>query len=441
MNVEEHESSARMARVYEYAGLAFGVLLVIEAAVVWWLRRPWLTPDSTLYLELARNISGPGFVTNSASGLLPDATRSPGYPLFLNVLIFRLHLAIGAVVALQLAMYLSSIWLFAKHLARTVLLRTAFLGVATLYVFPFFYSAAILSEALAILILAFLVVVLSSQWRGIWQMAVAGALVGVGGLIRTDLLPLLVAVLAIAIWRNRDRPWRAAAAVACAIAAATAVLLPYMTWNQRTFGSFSPVPVGSLVGQSLYLATWESSLPFADRAIINSEPVTPGAIRAGLPAKIAAIERQARADAPRIRTAQRYPQRRLQIAESKSFRAAAIQRIREHPSDMVFHILKATWRLLNTGEYPGVPRLVGLALVLVSFAVFIAGVLGAVATLALRPRLVSPAPLLVWLCVQAPHLPLHTEARYTAAVRLIVLLYAAVLIAFIIQRRRAQSPE
>jgi len=424
----------------EYAGLALWALLVVEAAFVWWLRKPWLTPDSTLYLELARNLSGPGFVSDSSSGLLPDATRPPGYPLFLNLLVYRFHFAIGTIVALQLVMYLASIWLFARQLARTVLLRTALLGVAAVYIFPFFYSAAVLSEALAILIVASLAVVLSTRWRrSILQMAVAGALVGVGGLVRTDLLPLLVAVLAIAVWRNRDRPWRAASAVLCAMAAAMAILLPYMSWNQRAFGSFSPVPVGSLVGQSLYLATWESSLPFADRAIINSEPVTPGAIRAGLPAKIAAIRQQARDDAPRIETARRYPERRLQIAESRSFLEAAIQRIGERPSDMVFHIVKATWRLVNTGDYPGIPRAVGLAMTVVSFAVFALGVLGAVGTLALRPRPVSAAPLLVWLCVQAPHLPLHTEARYTADVRLIVMLYAAVAVALLIDRRRPQS--
>jgi hypothetical protein len=323
LNVEKHRSLARSSQVLEYAGLALWALLVVEAAFVWWLRKPWLTPDSTLYLELARNLSGPGFVSDSSSGLLPDATRPPGYPLFLNLLVYRFHFAIGTVVALQLVMYLASIWLFARQLARTVLLRTALLGVAAVYIFPFFYSAAVLSEALAILIVASLAVVLSTRWRrSILQMAVAGALVGVGGLVRTDLLPLLVAVLAIAVWRNRDRPWRAASAVVCAMAAAMAILLPYMSWNQRAFGSFSPVPVGSLVGQSLYLATWESSLPFADRAIINSEPVTPGAIRAGLPAKIAAIRQQARDDAPRIETARRYPERRLQIAESRSFLAA-----------------------------------------------------------------------------------------------------------------------
>ncbi len=400
-------------------------MLVAEAALVAFLQKPWLTNDSVLYLELARNLSGQGFVSLTPAGLAPDAVRAPGYPIFLNLTLFRLGLPPAAVIAIQMLLYLASIWLFAHRVIRSNPLRTVFLGAAVLYVFPLFYAASFLSEAVAMLFVALIAALLSRPARNSLVTAVAaGALVGAGALVRTDILPVIAAVVLVIVWRSRKRPLAALAAGASAVAAAALVLLPYMLWNQRNFGQLSPVPVASVVGQSLYLASWESRLALQDLMLISGGPVTREAVTSGLAAEVGDIHADAAKRAPYIGVARNFPHRQLEVAQSKAYLDAALRRIQADPVVMVAHLAEAPWRLFNTSEYPPAPWPAILILRLISGAALIAGVAGAV--LAARRRTVSLAPFAVAVCFLVPHLPLHTEARYTAPLRLIVLFYAAV---------------
>jgi hypothetical protein len=252
-------------------------------------------------------------------------------------------------------------------------------------------------------------------------------------------MPAMAAVLAVCIWRFRSRPTQALTASVAALASAGLVLLPYMTWNQRNFGRFTPVPVASTIGQSLYLATWDS-LPLEDRLFIIGEPPTPGTIRSGLAGRVETIRAEALRAAPAYPVAQHYPRRQFEKALSDAFAAAAIERARERPGEAVTRVLNSTWRLLNTGVYPKMPPAAELILKTVSFSVFIAAVVGLLVALTVRPGSVSLVPLVVWLSLQTPHLALHTEARYTAPIRLIVVLYSSVAVVWILSVARRRWP-
>jgi hypothetical protein len=110
---------------------------------------------------------------------------------------------------------------------------------------------------------------------------------------------------------------------------------------------------------------------------------------------------------------------------SNVFMEAALRRMAQRPAGIIWHTVKAPWRLFNSGSYPGpVPIKVGMHVV--SNLVWLLGIMGAVWTI--RRRWVSVVPLIVCLAVLLPHLPLHTEARYTAPLRLFLVMYAGVAV-------------
>ncbi len=361
-------------------------ILIVEAIAVVLIQQPWRSPDSTLYLELAQNLSGPGFVADGS----PNSLRVPAYPWFLNLMLFRLGLPTAVVIGLQMLLYLASIWLIAyKVMAPTH--RLPFLCLAMIYPFPFFYSATLMTEALAIFCVAVVVALLCNS-KTIPGFALAGAVTGLGALIRTDILPILIAVVAVAAYRRR------LAGTGAAIVATFVVLLPYMVWNQQTFGRFTPVPISSTIGQSLYLASWESTLELEDLVYLSGGLVTNRAERSGF--------------APEVR----------RLHGSEEFKAAAIERIRANPMDAVAHSVKAVWRLFNTASYPRLNPVFQI----ISNGVWLLGVVGMILAVRKRRPLI---PLILLLAMLIPHMPLHTEARYTAPLRLILLLYAAIAVA------------
>ena len=352
------------------------VVLFVEAALVMWLQSPWLFPDSAAYIRLAHG---------DASAF---EVRMPGYALFLALL--RNH---AVAVAVQMLLYLASLALVASLFRRQD--RFVFLGLAIFYVFPFFYSAAILSEGLAIFCVALTMwlIVRRKSWLAV------GAMAGACVLVRGDLVPIIPAVLLVALWR---RAWVGAASCA---AAAFIVLLPCLIWNATHYGRFTPLPVRPAVGQSLYIASWESTMSLKDLKIVSGAPPTAAAKASGLADEVAAI--------------------RARGGTTEVYRDAALKRLAAHPADTALHSIKAIWRLFNTADYPA-PRPVAFCLSLVSAIVWLLGFCGIVWVMLKRTAPRSPA--VIFLLVLAAHLPLHTEARYTAVLRLILLFYAARLI-------------
>jgi len=359
--------------------------LILEAAAAFFIQRPWMTPDSRLYLELAQNLSEAGFVADG----LPNPLRVPGYPWFLNVLIVRLGFSLPSVIAAQMALYLASVWIIAYRVVPPDN-RLIFLLLTVFYPFPLFYSATLMSEALAIFCVA-LIVGLLCHAKSVVSYVLAGAMVGLGALLRTDLLPVIVAVVGVAWYRRQF------AGAALSALAAFLVLLPYMIWNHYTFQRFTPVPVASTIGQSLYLASWESSLELEDLVYLSGGQLTERAEQSGFASEV----------------------RRLRPGGSEAVMKAAVERMKESPLDTALHSLNGTWRLLNTGHYPRF----NWVLQIFSHMIWLLGLLGIFLAVIRQHFLV---PLSVFLAVLIPHLPLHTEARYTASIRLILLLYAAI---------------
>src|SRR5687768_8669949 len=73
-----------------------------QLAAAFWKASPWLTADSAVYLELARNFDNLGFGTITLAGFQADALRPPGYPMILHALVEQAGMPIAALVAIQL---------------------------------------------------------------------------------------------------------------------------------------------------------------------------------------------------------------------------------------------------------------------------------------------------------------------------------------------------
>jgi hypothetical protein len=129
----------------------------------------------------------------------------------------------------------------------------------------------------------------------------------------------------------------------------------------------------------------------------------------------------------------------LRIAAAQVFKRAAIQRISADPMNYAGHIVHNLWALWVTKRYSGLPTSVSAGLMISSFVVFLLGFAGMGVSL-VRPR-TAPLP---WLLVPvalypfAIHLWLHTEARYTAATRPLLMMFAA---GFVIWLARPASRE
>ena len=348
-------------------------LLVAEAAFVVWLRQPWLIPDSQDYLAMA------------AGNLSLAGLRAPGYPLFLAALV---HVPPTLIIVIQMALYLASVWLFSRYVFEKG--RTIFLMIAAIYVFPLFYVAAIASEANAIFLFASATVLaMNRRW------VLSGIALGCAVLTRPDLLPAVLA-LPLAAWA-----YDKGKAGLLTLAGSFLILAPYMVWNTATFGRPSPIPVNSTIGLSLYLASWESRVGYDELQSVHAKAQpTRLAIESGLTAELVKIRDAGGTD--------------------KEFRDAAFRRMAADPLDTALHSIKAVWRLFNTQRYP-VPPSIALGLGMISTIVWLLGMIGM--ALYARGKLIIPAALF-W-AVLVGHLPLHTEARYTALLRLILMVFAA----------------
>lgn len=386
------------------------VALLVEGLLVAAIQHPWIVDDSRAYLDLARNLSGPGFGNERGADFVLNGIRPPGYPWLLNILHVRIGLPLWTIIAVQLGLYLTTIWLFAFKVIEADRHRVAFLLLAIVYFYPFFYVTMILSEAWATLIVALIVVVLLRARERIGPWLLAGVLIGLGGLVRTDILPIGLALVAVAFVRLK--PAKAAVRSLIAGCAAILIVLPYMLWNQANFGQFTPKPPTATVGLSLWLASWESRLSHEDLVTIEGGPPTRTAIETGYLQEYR--DTTARAGGG-------------DGALSDEFKKVALARMKADPLDAVLHIANGTWRLFMTREYP-LPWPFTLPLHILSLGVIGLAVWGA------ATRRLSFVPAAILLAVLIPHLPLHSEARYTAPLRPILLFYASFILATLFQR-------
>ena len=403
--------------------------------------RPWQTGDSPFYLSLANSIDHGFYGWPHGAGIQPDALRPPGYPILLWLLLHRLHANIALVVLLQMGLYVASIWLIDRRLARDGLNVVPFRLLALAYPFGAIYCGFVMTEAWATLALTSLALLVSEEKLTSTRLLLAGLLAGVASLFRADLLllPLVIAMIVVA------RDWRSAArrvAIGRALLpllAAVAVLTPYSLWNARHFGRLSPIPVASAVGNSLYLATWQGRVPLADLNALDRGVVTQRVADSGLAGEIERINRSIGAEplTSPFNPAS-YPGAALQVRSSKAFGQAARKRIYANPLDYARHVGRNLWALWNTSAYPsGIPEIGRLALMLVSGLVFLIGVIGLLIAVRSRHRLSAAGLILLYPMII--HLPLHTEARYTAAVRPLLLMFASFAVLWLVKCYRQRQ--
>jgi hypothetical protein len=411
--------------------------LIIQAVAVVWALRPWIAGDSRVYLELARNLHEGHFGTLQGGVFNPDTLRPPGYPLILAFQIYGLGLPHVAISLIQLGLYLASLALIERTLTRLGFNSLSFLALALIYPFAAVYSAPIMGEAWAIVAFSAMALLLCSKCPTRFDLLVVGFIAGAAALIRSDLLlvPIFVAA-AVVVQQWRKDNWRAVAVSACMpILAAGCVLFPYMVWNQQHFGKLSPTPVASAVGNSLYLSTWQTRLSQDDFQSFYDHRYSPALRSSGFLEELARLNSSI--GAPPLTepfNPVAYPTEQTRIASTAVLGATARDWIKQHPTDYLRHVIGNVWLLWNTSIYPpSVPAIGRSLLRVISGLVLICGFLGVLVALrSSRWRQLLPAiALLVYL--PAIHIWLHTEARYTAAARPLLLMFASLFLAAVVR--------
>ena len=407
------------------------MLIFIQGVAAIVAMRPWMTNDSVVYLELAHSLTEGRYGNHTSAGFQTDVLRPPGYPIILWIWLYVLKLPIAALISSQVALCLASVRLIERFLVQREIDPTVFLLCAVAYPFTAIYGASVMGEAWATLALTYIAVNLARPMHTQFLLVAMGAVAAGAALIRADLLllPLLIGAV-VAATRFRSGFVFATVGSLLPVLAAALVLSPYAAWNYQKFGKAFPAPNAAAVGNSLYLATWQSKLPLRDLNSMYDGKANDQARVSGLVGEVATINRSFGADpalAPFNPVV--YPTRKQRIDSSRAFGNAAMQRIRNDPIDYVRHVVMNVWTLWNTGEYPaGIPAIVIFVLSVVSAIMWAAGMVGASIAFVRHRFSGFGIAALVMVYPMVVHLPLHTEARYTAAARPLLLMFAALLL-------------
>jgi hypothetical protein len=422
---------------------AVGTLLLaviaLQAFLVCLALRPWIAGDTPAYLELASNLSRGFYGMTTIEGNVPDVLRPPGYPILLWLFLHVLKLPVAAVVAIQVCLYLASLWLIDRWLARNGIRPFYFRLLAAAYPFAAAYSAFVLTEPWMMLALTAIGLIMAKPLHDRMDLAGLGIMAGVAIMFRTDLLLLPVLLGATIAWqdyRGGCSVQSVARRTALLLVPCALVLIPYSAWNQQHFGKFTPAPMAAAFGNSLFTAYWQEVLPHEDMRSYYNGIITDRAMKSGWVDEIRRVNLSVGAQ-PYI--APENPIRHLtmkdKIATSSAFGRAAIERIRQDPGRYVWHVTKNVVLLWNTSRYEGVPPPAQRVLMAASYVVFLLGMLGVLLTLAQPggwPLRMGTA--LVMLYPYAVHLPGHLEARYTAAARPLLLMFAGATLAYLVGR-------
>jgi len=427
-------AEARSFRLLLWSGLAAQLLLVLL------ITSPWVrSSDSLEYLQLAEALSQGRYGGITAAGFEAEALRPPGYPAFLWLVLHVLHLPVVAAVVIQLAVYAACLALIVRWLRPIRFAPQLFLLCALIYLFPAIYVSALMSEAFAVLAMT-VVALLATRTLSVPVLLGMGAVAALGAMFRPDLLLLPVAVTVALVLTQRFR-----LALLLPLLAAGVVLAPYTLYNAGSFGKLTPLPVASATGNSLYMSTWQDQLSQDDLNAFYQGRATRPAIESGLAGEVSRINRQI--GVPPLTAPwypKNYPDRRTQVLSSKLFGDAAKARIQAEPGRYARHVVGNVWKIWNTSVYPAsTPTVAKLGLSLVSGLVLLLGLVGAVVTLVGPagwpvPRIVA----LIFGYVPALQIWFHGEARYTTAVRPLLMMFAAVLVQQAVVRwHRRQQPE
>ena len=242
-----------------------GAALAHAAFFIAYQRPDWNVAwtDQGGYRMLARGLLASGTFTRypDSTTFVPEAIRTPGYPMFVAVvyaLFGESHLAVAVTQAVVFAALCLVVYATTRHFAsRRVSLAAA--GAAALYpTFPYF-GALVLTELWTTFVLTcgmFACVRAVTTGKRRW-FAASGLLIGFAALTRPVffLLPAALALpAAMHIWQAHDRR-RTAAGWFALVMVFGATMAPWFAYNYRHFGVATLSMAGNL-GRPVWEGSW-----------------------------------------------------------------------------------------------------------------------------------------------------------------------------------------
>jgi 4-amino-4-deoxy-L-arabinose transferase-like glycosyltransferase len=225
----------------------------------------WTTAwtDQGGYRMLAHGLVTTGEFTRypGTPSFVPEAIRTPGYPLFVAAVYAiagESHMAVALVQALVFAALCLMVHAIARRLAPPGVALAASALIAAYPMFPYF-GALTLTELWTTFVLTsgmFCCVRAVETGRVPW-FAGAGLLIGLTALTRPGffLLPVFLAVpAALHVYQSRRSP--AVAGWVLLGLAFAAVMAPWFAYNYRYFGQLTLSPAGSL-GRPVWEGSWQ----------------------------------------------------------------------------------------------------------------------------------------------------------------------------------------
>ena len=421
--------------------------------------------DQLEYEDLARNLVHQGRYTTYAgiTPTVPEAKRTPGYPLFLAavyLLFGESRLAVAGVHAVLFALVCCLMYAIGARVRGAALGLTAAAATALYAPLPY-YGAQALSMVLGTLLtvaavwLLLPVPTLPSTRRFI----VAGLVCGALALVRPAfvLAPLWIAawyVLVAPRLGAAGRPsWRALAGFLGAVAL---LMGPWVAYTATHFGSLSPAPAGR-VWRDLWEGTWHGVWPGRVHAQIMSIG------KAGLTGE--ALDEHLRQLGPDVARMRRFldedrvilepiralpdPRARVyaHVAAERAYRQTALRNIAEDPAGYLWrratHGTFTLWashipiryRLIDSMPPVVIRAIWALQVILLAVAAW------GIVVLVRTDRLLATFLLLPVLYVAVLHFPLRPDPRWALPVMPLVLLFAMIAATSVWRPAPARLPQ
>jgi 4-amino-4-deoxy-L-arabinose transferase-like glycosyltransferase len=459
--------TTRRGVAFALAGIVALALLHAVAFIVY--EQPdWtdggVSSDQLEYEDLARNLVHQGRYTTYAdiTPTVPEAKRTPGYPLFLAAvyLVFgESRLAVAGVHAVLFALVCCLMYAVGARIHGPVLGLMAAAATALYAPLPY-YGAQALSMVLATLLtvtavwLLLPVPTLPSTRRFVLAGLVCGAL----ALVRPA---FVLAPVWIALWYavvaprlGAGRPgWRALGGFLTAVAL---LMAPWLTYTAIHFGSLSPAPAGR-VWRDLWEGTWHGIWP----GRVHAQIMAIG--RTDLTGE--ARDERLRRLGPDVARMRRFldedrlilePIRALEdprarvyanVAAERVYRRTALRNIAEDPLGYLWrratHGTFTLWashipiryRLIDSMPPAVIRAIWALQVLLLAVATW------GIALLCRSDRVVGTFLLVPVLYVAVMHLPLRPDPRWVLPVMPLVLLFAVVAAASVWRSAPVGAPE
>jgi 4-amino-4-deoxy-L-arabinose transferase-like glycosyltransferase len=406
------------------------VLFLIQALVVIAVvvrAHPWVTGDSMRYVALAELLQeGQGFGLIVDGEYEPEGWRMPGYPVFIAASRILFGESLLPIIIAQGVLFLVSVWLVYRAAWKLFgqPMAIVFLALSSAYPFVAYNVGQISAEIPTVFLvaLAFFLLTLETSWAA----SATGAAFGLAAYFRPNLFLLGLVVAAAYLLANR----RAHAKAGLIALGTVAAVLPWTVRNYTVFGRFTPTPVIKGTGHSTLLATWQSRVPVSSLVDYGMRgSVTDEMRRLGMAEQIADLNRRLGMPENTVFvTPESYPTNEKKMEADRLFGEAAFTNIKSWPLTYLRSSLVNMFRIWFSAQMTGVPQPLKGVLILQGVLCFLAGILGLVLALqrlapAGRPFVYAAVGACAYFTVTLCWL--HTEARYTIPIRLILLLFSA----------------